>query len=549
MDDITIILIIKVARMALTMTEVSQLYVSIFGRASEEEGNTFWQSIGDMKMAANNMLATSAATTYFGTSLDSNQAFIEHIYLNTLGKTYAQDTEGVDYWVSALASGQTRGEVVATLVYATQQSINAGDAQNQFNNRVTASNYYATVVQQNDMTITAQLNDSITYDITTLDRAKTDMDTLKASFLTTAVTVLTQNADIFNGTAEKEWVYANGGNDVIYTGSGENVVYGDAGDDRIYGYDKKDTLHGGADNDTIYGGLEADTLYGDAGNDSLTGDAGDDIIWGDAGNDYIYGDAGNDTLMGGAGSDIINGDVGDDFIYGGAGSDWIDTGAGGNWVDGGAGADTIFGGSGIDQLFGGEDGDTLYGLDSNDILNGGNGDDILYGGNGDDNIIGNEDNDTLIGNAGTDSLKGELGNDTLIGEVGADILSGGEGSDTFIFDLGDSNTTTLDTILDFTFSIIGTDKLQFLNLGTEIITSSAIDVTNATTLTAALTLAQASGDSDGVSAQISWFVFENNTYVIEDMTVGVYSLTTDILVKLQGIINLTGINSDSIIFA
>jgi hypothetical protein len=30
--------------MALTKTQVSQLYVSIFGRASEGEGNTFWQA-------------------------------------------------------------------------------------------------------------------------------------------------------------------------------------------------------------------------------------------------------------------------------------------------------------------------------------------------------------------------------------------------------------------------------------------------------------------------------------------------------------------------
>lgn len=534
--------------MALTMTEVSQLYVSIFGRASEEEGNLFWQKEANFTNAAINMLSTNAAIAYFGTSLDSNQAFIEHIYLNTLGKTTTDDPSGIAFWVNALNLGNSRGFVISELIRATQNTSTAGNAQDQFNNRVTASNYYATVVQQNDMMITAQLNDSVTYDITTLDRAKTDMDTYKASFLTTTVTVLSSNADIFNGTAANEWVYADSGNDVIYTGSGENVIYGGAGDDRIYGYDKKDTLHGGADNDTIYGGLEADTLYGNAGDDSLTGDAGNDIIWGDAGNDYIYGDAGNDTLMGGAGSDTINGDVGDDFIYGGEGSDWIDAGAGVNWVDGGAGDDTIFGGSGIDQLFGGEDDDTLYGLDSNDILNGGNGNDTLYGGNGDDNIIGNEGNDTLIGNAGIDSLKGELGNDTLIGGVGADILSGGAGSDTFVFDIGDSSTTTLDTILDFTFSTIGTDKLQFLNLGTEIITSSAIDVTNAATLAAALTLVQASGDSDGVNAQISWFVFEDNTYVVEDMTVGAYSPTTDVLVKLQGIINLTGIDSHSIIF-
>ena len=53
--------------MALAKTEVSELYVSIFNRASEEEGNTHWQTNQpDMVSTANVMLATDAAKTYFG---------------------------------------------------------------------------------------------------------------------------------------------------------------------------------------------------------------------------------------------------------------------------------------------------------------------------------------------------------------------------------------------------------------------------------------------------------------------------------------------------
>jgi len=80
------------------------------------------------------MLATDAASNYFGTSLDSDQNFIEHIYLNTLGKTYAEDTAGVDYWVSQLSAGTSRGDVVANLITAAQSPENAGAAQDQFNN-------------------------------------------------------------------------------------------------------------------------------------------------------------------------------------------------------------------------------------------------------------------------------------------------------------------------------------------------------------------------------------------------------------------------------
>lgn len=131
--------------MALSQNQVSQLYVSIFNRASEGSGNKYWQSFSDIASAANAMLATSDAKSYFGSSLDSNQAFIEHIYKNTLNKTYTEDKSGIDYWVSYLGS-HTRGDTVAALVYAATQSANAGTAQDQFNNRVSVSNHMADTV-------------------------------------------------------------------------------------------------------------------------------------------------------------------------------------------------------------------------------------------------------------------------------------------------------------------------------------------------------------------------------------------------------------------
>ena len=139
--------------MALTQKQVSELYVAIFNRASEGEGNKFWQQSADAKAAANNMLATSDAKAYFGTSLDSNEAFIKHIYLNTLNKTYAQDKAGVDYWVSQLDAGKSRGEVVAELVYAVSTYKDSTDpvtkaAYDQFNNRVEVSNYMANTVEK-----------------------------------------------------------------------------------------------------------------------------------------------------------------------------------------------------------------------------------------------------------------------------------------------------------------------------------------------------------------------------------------------------------------
>jgi Domain of unknown function (DUF4214) len=143
---------------ALTKTEISQLYVAIFGRASEGEGNNYWRTTGfEMATTANVMLETDAAKNYFGTSLNSNQAFIEHIYANTLNKTQAQDPSGIIYWVSLLNSGRSRGDVVASLVGAIKNYAPGGPyynpddsatvaAYNQFTNRVTISDYLSDTV-------------------------------------------------------------------------------------------------------------------------------------------------------------------------------------------------------------------------------------------------------------------------------------------------------------------------------------------------------------------------------------------------------------------
>jgi len=138
----------------LSKTEVSQLYVAIFNRASEGGGNQFWRQQGDVVTVANAMLDTQAAKDYFGTSLDTDQAFIEHIYLNTLNKTISEDPGGIAYWVGLLSSGLSRGEVVATLVgvigeygpnglYYDPSSPLTIAAYNQFMNRVEVSNYMA----------------------------------------------------------------------------------------------------------------------------------------------------------------------------------------------------------------------------------------------------------------------------------------------------------------------------------------------------------------------------------------------------------------------
>lgn len=150
----------KSSETGLTKTEVSQLYVALFGRASEGEGNRYWQSIGlAMTAVGDYMLETDAAKNYFGSSLDTDQAFIEHIYLNTLSKTSSDDPTGISYWVGELKKGSSRGYIVATLVGVIKDYApggpyyNADDAAtvaayNQFTNRVEVSDYMADTVEK-----------------------------------------------------------------------------------------------------------------------------------------------------------------------------------------------------------------------------------------------------------------------------------------------------------------------------------------------------------------------------------------------------------------
>jgi hypothetical protein len=224
--------------MALTQTEVSKLYVAIFNRASEGAGNKYWQDKGTMTEVANGMLATPDAAAYFGTSLDTNQAFIEHIYKNTLNKTVADDADGIAYWVGLLDSGMTRGEVVAGLVDAADDPANAGDAQDQFNNRVEVSNYTADTVEDAPTDYGTKLGFSgdltVTHDSATVTTAKSVVDGLApAAFkLTTATDDLTGSANADTFTAEiltlnnTDKITAGGGTDTLTAEINANVSNG-----------------------------------------------------------------------------------------------------------------------------------------------------------------------------------------------------------------------------------------------------------------------------------------------------------------------------------
>ena len=209
--------------MALTKTQISELYVAIFNRASEGDGNSFWQKTGlDSSATADEMLATSDAQAYFGDSLASNQDFIEHIYLNTLNKTVEDDAEGISYWVDLLDNGATRGEVVVGLVEAVASYADSTDpvtkaAHDQFMNRVEVSDYMADTVSAAPSDY--ETSTSFGGDLVVTDDATTVTDSIYA---------INDIASKDTITADNYFTLARNVNETVTEVTTQSTVWGDA---------------------------------------------------------------------------------------------------------------------------------------------------------------------------------------------------------------------------------------------------------------------------------------------------------------------------------
>ncbi|MCM8921806.1 MAG: hypothetical protein LC540_17340 [Candidatus Thiodiazotropha sp.] len=299
----------------------------------------------------------------------------------------------------------------------------------------------------------------------------------------------TEGSDTLYCYDEGNTLHGLAGNDNLFGAAGDDQLFGDAGRDHIEGAAGNDSLDGGADNDSLDGGDGADTLAGGTGDDSMVGGRGADrylfnlgdghdtisehnvtgmmsvnrLVFGEgiSGESLRFTNANNDglciVLPGGNASVTLNSyfsalpyhdeievvladgtvisreeitaqtsqftDL-DDVYHGTDSADNV------HLLQGN---DTAYGGSGDDVLFGDEGDDGLYGETGNDQLNGGPGNDNLHGDEGDDQLSGGDGVDVVFGGAGNDTLRGGTGVD--------DALIDGAGSDTYLFGLGDGNTT------------------------------------------------------------------------------------------------------------
>ena len=148
------------------------------------------------------------------------------------------------------------------------------------------------------------------------------------------------------------------------------------------------------------------------------------------------------------------------------------------------------------------------------------------------------------------TVKGGTAADTLTSSTFNSTLTGGAGADSFVVAASVVTTATAAGIVITTITdAVATDKIVFANQGTEVFTSTKINVNTATALiggtTNALNLAIASADST-TNGQITWFQYAGDTYLVQELGADAAVVgTDDIVVKLTGLIDLSTASYDA----
>jgi len=219
-------------------TDVSQLYVALFGRAPDGEGLGYWVSQLDAGKSivdiANAMYGTAPARTYYPSYL-TNQEIVGNFYTNVLGRT--ADAEGLAYWTDKLnAAGATPGSVIAEIIGVVANYTGTDPAGLKsaalFQNKVQVAQWYGE--QNGNIDGAMTILNGVTEDPATVEAAKTGG---------------VQSGQTFMLTAGEEHLVGTTGNDTF------NALIDVDGRQTLQSFD---TVDGGAGTDALVA-----TLLGD----------------------------------------------------------------------------------------------------------------------------------------------------------------------------------------------------------------------------------------------------------------------------------------------
>lgn len=134
------------------------------------------------------------------------------------------------------------------------------------------------------------------------------------------------------------------------------------------------------------------------------------------------------------------------------------------------------------------------------------------------------------------TVKGGSADDTITAKAtGEQTFTGGAGKDTFNVAAA-VGTTPLVTIADLAVG----DKIQLATAsGTTTYTTTKVDVSAATTLAGALDLAAATNVTAN-DASVKWLQFGGNTFIVQDLSTATTLAATDVVVKVSGLVDLSG---------
>ncbi|QQF51337.1 DUF4214 domain-containing protein [Campylobacter fetus subsp. venerealis] len=242
----------------ISKSEVSELFIVLFGRPTEGEGNTYWVNESSangwgMIETSNAILNLDITKSFLGETLNNNESFVKHLFKNAVNLTeFVSDEQkaGLKYWVDLLDNGAlSKADLVGHFVNAAKDPSNAGANQDLFNNKVTVSNYVADTIaklpldgltpdQQNALIQkTVDIINNVSSNSSSVESAKGEVDALKSELPNPGSTYdLTEGNDNLKGTDLDDTF-----NGTVYLGTGINKSTLTA----------FDTVDGAAGNDTI----------------------------------------------------------------------------------------------------------------------------------------------------------------------------------------------------------------------------------------------------------------------------------------------------------
>lgn len=172
--------------MATNSEQVLELYTAMFNRAADASGLNYWVNEMDSNgWSIQNVASSFAQQTEYQTaypSSGSNSDFITTIYQNLLGR--APDTDGLNYWVGELDSGNVAPEhaVLAIISGAKANTTTQGISDAQLiSNKTSVSDYFANTLSLNDLTEAASVMTNVSSDTSSVTQAQTTLNTIAAN--------------------------------------------------------------------------------------------------------------------------------------------------------------------------------------------------------------------------------------------------------------------------------------------------------------------------------------------------------------------------------